>query len=176
MTCFKSAKYKQVQTFRLTSDSSAVLLDWVTSGRKTAGEHWDFTRYYSLNEVWIDGVRVARDALVLEEPEDNAVKSLPRRTLADTLAPYSCFATVLMIGPMTQTIIQQLYARFERITMFKTSVRPSLLWSVSLLCDGKGGILRVAGTETEDVRLWLGDALRDLEEIVGIDIYRRAFG
>jgi len=175
VTCFRSAKYDQIQIFRLASDSSAVLLDWITSGRKSIGEDWDFKRYYSLNEVWIDGQRVARDALLLEEQE-NFVKTLQPRTLGDKLAPYSCYATVLMYGSLAEATIRQLASQFADITVFKSSTRPPLLWSFSALCEGKGCILRVAGKETEDVRFWLRDALRDLESVVAPDIYRKAFG
>ena len=61
VTCFRSARYNQLQTFRAAADASVVLLDWISSGRKALGEDWSFSRYYSLNELWVDGKRVARD-------------------------------------------------------------------------------------------------------------------
>ncbi|CAL1695330.1 unnamed protein product [Somion occarium] len=173
VTCFRSAKYNQVQKFRLSGDASAVLLDWITSGRKSLGEEWVFNRYYSLNELWVDGKRIARDAMLLEE--EIPIQSVPTRTLADRLQPYSCYATVLMYGPLTQAISRTLTAEFEAISVFKQHTRPSLIWSISPISEGEGCVLRVAAGESEDVRRWLGRALRPLEGIIGMDIYRRAF-
>ncbi|KAF9015503.1 UreD urease accessory protein-domain-containing protein [Cyathus striatus] len=53
VTCFKDASYNQIQRFDLAEDASLVLLDWITSGRKTLGEEWAFSRYYSVNEVFV---------------------------------------------------------------------------------------------------------------------------
>ena len=36
-------------------------------------------------------------------------------------------------------------------------------------------VLRVAAVETEDVRVWLRDALRPLSDVVGEEIYSKAF-
>ena len=174
VTCFRSAKYDQLQKFHLAADSSAVLLDWLTSGRKSLGEDWAFTRYYSLNEVWVDGKRIARDPLLLEE-DTTTIDSLPPRTLAERLKPYSCYATVLLYGPVTYAITRALAAEFAEITVFQQNAKPPLLWSISEICDGKGSILRIGGLESEEVRNWLGRALRPLEAVVGTDIYRRVF-
>ena len=183
VTCFRAAKYDQTQVFRLTRDSSAILLDWITSGRKSIGEEWAFSRYFSLNEVWIENKRVARDALLLEEeqlvPETQSStieNPLPPRRLADQLAPYSCYATVIIYGPLTQDTIRYLAAQYEGTTVFKCPKRPDLIWSFSPICEGRGCVLRVAGKETESVKHWLGAALHRLEGIIGKDIYRKTFG
>jgi urease accessory protein UreH len=57
---FAGSTYTQRQEFRLASDASLVLLDWFTSGRAARGEHWEFNRFQSRNEVWRekDAVRV----------------------------------------------------------------------------------------------------------------------
>lgn len=174
VTCFRSAKYHQIQTFHLAEDSSAVLLDWVTSGRKSLGEEWAFSRYYSLNEVWVGGQRIAKDATLLEERNSEA-GPLTARTLAETLAPYSCYATVIMYGELTRKTIQHLSAAYGSITVFKQRAPPTLLWSLSPICDNKGCVVRVAAKDTEDVKMWLGKALSDLESVLGVDVYRRAF-
>lgn len=174
VTCFRSAKYHQLQTFHLSKTSSAVLLDWITSGRKSLGEEWLFSRYYSLNEVWIDSKRVAKDAMLLEEHETPQAP-LTSRTLAETLAPYSCYATAIIYGPLVQDVIRHLTAAYEAITVFKQQHPSHLLWSLSPICDGEGCIVRVAAKETEDVRTWLARALQDLETVLGVDVYRRAF-
>ncbi|KAI0660386.1 UreD-domain-containing protein [Cubamyces menziesii] len=173
VTCFSAARYHQTQVFRLAKDSSAVLLDWVTSGRKSLGEDWAFSRYYSVNEVWIDDQRIARDATLLEERDDQG--SLTPRTLAETLAPYSCYATVIMYGELVENTCRNLAAAYSAITVFKQHAPPSLIWSLSTICDGKGCIVRVAAKETEDVKNWLGKALVDFEGVLGVDVFRRTF-
>ena len=174
VTCFRDAKYHQVQTFHLSKNSSAVLLDWVTSGRKSLGEEWVFSRYYSLNEVLVDGRRIAKDALLLDKDNSDASPLLPR-SLADSLAPYSCYATVIMYGALVQETMQRLSGAYGAITVFKQHAPPALIWSFSSICAGEGCVVRVAAKETEDVKNWLGTALRDLERTLGVDVYRRAF-
>ncbi|KAI1793867.1 UreD-domain-containing protein [Ganoderma leucocontextum] len=174
VTCFRDAKYHQMQTFHLSKNSSAVLLDWVTSGRKSLGEEWVFSRYYSLNEVFVDDHRVAKDAMLLEERGPDA-SPLTHRSLADSLAPYSCYATVIIYGSLVRDVTRHLSEAYRSITVFKQHAPPSLLWSFSPICAGEGCIVRVAARETEDVKHWLGEALRDLQKTLGIDVYRRAF-
>lgn len=181
VTCFRSARYKQLQTFKVAADASVVLLDWITSGRKALGEDWAFSKYYSLNEVWIDGKRIIRDAMLLEETASATPSKhgedlqLPSRSLAERLAPYACYATVLIYGPLTETTIHHLLYHYAAITIFKHGARPTLIWSVSAICGGRGCVLRVAALETEDVRTWLRTALSRLEDVVGPDVYSKAF-
>ncbi|TFK56972.1 UreD-domain-containing protein [Heliocybe sulcata] len=176
VTCFRAASYNQLQTFHLAHGSSAVLLDWVTSGRKSLGEDWSFSRYYSMNEVFIDGRRIAKDVMCLEE-QGEGPGSLKRRTLSERLAPYSCYATIILYGPLVQGILADLEARYNSITVFKRNAPEPLIWSLSPLLElsKDGYIVRVAGTETEEVKLWIEKALRKLESTVGTDIYRKAF-
>jgi urease accessory protein len=175
VTCFRNASYNQIQTFRLLDDSaSVVLLDWVTSGRKSLGEEWVFSRYYSVNEVWVDGKKIARDVLLLDDTVNDA-QPLPKRTLKDRLAPYSCYATLLLYGPLVQDVIGNINAEYATISVFKANSPSNLVWSVSPVSHQGGIIVRIAGKETEGVKSWLGNALRKLEDIVGIDVYRRAF-
>lgn len=179
VTCFRSARYNQLQTFKVAEDASVVLLDWINSGRKALGEDWSFSRYYSLNELWVDGKRVARDAMLLEDtqpPLANGPLQFPARTIADRLAPYSCYATVLMYGSLAAGTIRSLLESYSAITLFKRAARPPLIWSVSTICNGHGCVLRVAALETEVVRNWLGTALSQLKDAIGDDIYSKAFG
>lgn len=205
VTCFRAARYNQKQVFRLASrSSSAVLLDWVTSGRISLGEEWVFQRYWSLNEVWVEGKRIARDAMLLEaedivskasqgaEPPTNSSSGstssliapasslspsslVQNRTLAERLGPYSCYATVIIYGPLTQETIRYLSSQYEATTIFKCTKKPDLIWSLTLICNGEGCVLRVAAKETEQVRHWLGAALHLLEGVIGVDTFRKTF-
>lgn len=174
VTCFRSASYNQIQTFRIASDASVILLDWITSGRKSLGEDWVFSKYLSVNELFVEDRRVARDVMLLEE-DCSSLKALPIRPLADRLSPYSCYATLILYGPRTIQAVKHLSECFGSITVFKHAARPSTLWSLTLLDDGKGCMLRVAARTAEDARTWLGEALHPLRDIVGADVYNRTF-
>ncbi|KAF8078749.1 UreD urease accessory protein-domain-containing protein [Lyophyllum atratum] len=174
VTCFRSASYNQTQTFQLSNNASLVVLDWLTSGRMSMGEEWAFSRYYSANEVWAEGKRIAKDVMLLDDQVDSTAK-VPLRDLGDRLAPYSCYATVILYGPLVQGTIQHLAAQYDQIAIFRTKGPAELVWSLSPMTSGNGAIVRVAGKETESVKTWLGQALIGLQQTVGIDVYRRAF-
>ncbi len=54
VTCFSTARYSQKQVFRVVSDSSLVIVDWITSGRHESGEKWDFDFYKSTNHIFLE--------------------------------------------------------------------------------------------------------------------------
>jgi urease accessory protein len=175
VTCFRSARYNQIQRFRLSSDASAVLLDWITCGRKSLGEEWAFTRYYSVNELWVNGKRLLRDVLLLEDDQTTGTESPhPPRALRARLAPYSCYANLILYGPRVRDIVNQLSRSYGSISVFKFHEPPELIWSLSPVSN-EGCIIRVAGKDSEPVKRWLKHALLGLENIVGVDVYRRAF-
>jgi len=189
VTCFRDAAYHQSQTFRLARGASAALLDWYTSGRRARGEKWAFARYYSANEVFIDGVRTARDVVLLDGDGASAggasgagggarggVPVLPRRALADRMGPYACYATLLLCGPLVQGVVRELEARIEEISVFRVREAPDVLWSLSAVHgDTSGRVVRVAGKETEDVKGWLSGALRGLVDVIGAEAYSKTF-
>jgi urease accessory protein len=173
ITCFQRASYTQVQTFHLSPLSSLVLLDWFTSGRMARGEEWEFERYYSRNEIWIGDVRVARDAMLLEQGPESP--SLPTRTLKDRLSPYACYAALFLLGPLVQPIIRSLQNVYSKISQHQRSEPDNLIWSLSPLTEGDGVCVRVAGKETELVREWLKVHLQGLQSVIGGDVYDKTF-
>lgn len=188
VTCFRDAAYHQIQTFRLARGASAALLDWYTSGRRARGEEWAFARYYSVNEVFVDGTRSARDVVLLEGTDTGVVAScpaaargaqlLPQRTLADRMGPYACYATLLLYGPRLQGVVRTLEDRMRAATVFQVKEPLDVLWSLSPVrgeAGEDGRIVRVAGKETEDVKMWLSDALRGLVEVIGGEVYSKIF-
>jgi urease accessory protein len=191
VTCFRDAAYHQAQTFRLASGASAVLLDWYTSGRRARGEEWVFAKYYSANEVFVGGVRTARDVVLLDgapnggdggdgggdgDVNRRGQLPLPRRTLADRMRPYACYATLLLYGPLVQGVVQELEERLQKISVFRVREPLDVLWSMSGVHGDAGGrVVRVAGKETEDVKMWLCGALRGLADVIGNEVYSKAF-
>ncbi|KAG6336126.1 hypothetical protein ID866_2964 [Astraeus odoratus] len=181
VTCFRSASYTQIQRFHLSRDASMVLLDWFTSGRKSLGEEWDFSRYYSVNELIIDGRYAARDVMLLEDPflrsplAERVQHPRSSRPLNERLKPYSCYAMLILCGPLVQNTVTQLNRKLQSLSVFKTATPPQMLWAMTPVDDGRVFVIRAAGVETEIVKNWLRESLRPLEDIVGVDTYRKAF-
>ncbi|RKP35743.1 UreD urease accessory protein-domain-containing protein, partial [Dimargaris cristalligena] len=56
VTCFKESRYLQNQRIELQDATSGlVLLDWMTSGRHSCGESWQFDLYNSTNTIYLGG-------------------------------------------------------------------------------------------------------------------------
>lgn len=176
MTCFRDAHYRQNQKFHIQGDGSVVILDWITSGRISLGEEWVFSHYYSVNEVFHNEKRIAKDAMLLDQELEELGGLLPNRSLRDRLQPYSCYAMLILFGPEVQSIITAISTRYDKISVFKAKTPAPLIWSLSTIDSTKQGVVvRVAGLETETVKGWLREALCGLEPIIGIDVYRRTF-
>jgi urease accessory protein len=171
VTCFRDASYMQHQTFHMEPDASLIVLDWLTAGRMSRDEEWAFAKYHSTNEVWQAGRCIARDVMMLQQPLDSA--PLPSRSLKDRLVPYSCYATLLMFGPMVTSISTSLAARYDAISQMQRTSMPDFVWSLSSL-EG-GCIVRAAGMETEVVQKWLKNALADVATLIGDNTFSKAF-
>jgi len=181
VTPFLGASYSQTQIFRLAEASktapsgSLLLLDWFTSGRRARGEEWQFDRYRSVKEIRIGDRPVACDVLLLDQKEAPFNSESRNALLSISLAPYSCYATIIMFGTATRAIVDSLRMRYDSLTQMQHRTPEPLIWSLSPLEDGEGCIVRVAATETDAVRQWLRDALRGLESQIGLDAYSKAF-
>jgi urease accessory protein len=173
VTCFEDAMYNQIQHFQLEETSSLIILDWVTSGRRSRGEDWAFSRYYSVNEIIVGSTRIAKDIMLLEG-ESGAQSIAHHRKLSEKLAPYACYGTLILYGPSVQRVIEDLQAQYKAIVVFKRHSPDNLIWSLSPL-SGKGVVVRIAGQETESVKHWLRTSLGILRDLVGEDAYRKAF-
>lgn len=180
VTCFASARYIQKQTFNLSKTSNLVLLDWFTSGRMERGEEWLFSSYSTLNEVFVDGQRIARDAQLLKDDHTKAEgdhEPSPHITsYLSRVAPYSCYATIIIVGPSLVPLLDYLSKTFSSITQYPQPLPYSLLWSFSPLTspgERSGGIIRVAGASTEEVREWIRINLErgGMKELLGVDLW-----
>ncbi|KIY45746.1 UreD-domain-containing protein [Fistulina hepatica ATCC 64428] len=178
VTCFQDASYRQTQSFHLSRGASAIVLDWVTSGRKSRGEDWAFERYHSTNEITVDAKRIAMDVMLLEGGAPHVVPGIASRTLAERLAPYSCYATLFICGPRFQHLLEALKKRYNTITVWGHSRPESLLWSLSTVSAGDATsqavhVVRIAGIETEIVKHWLKGTLKEIVDIIGEEVYQR---
>ncbi|KAL1412877.1 hypothetical protein Q8F55_000626 [Vanrija albida] len=183
---FRASSYAQAQRVTLPAcgTASALILDWVNSGRgarppatvhagppggvrdrQRRGEEpkpsspddevWAMAYYSSTNEVVLAGEVVARERMVLDNrAHDTGDTGAGLSPAAVRLAPYHVYATVLIEGPHLAPLRAHLDKVVDGTSQFQLPRPPGLLWSYSPLSD-TGGILRVAGLEVEDVRDWL---------------------
>ena len=174
VTCFCDASYNQIQKFEISEGGSAVILEWITSGRMSRGEEWAFSRYYSVNDIWYNGKRVAKDVTLLDNHHHDVC--IPKRSLQNKLQPYSCYAMLFLYGPRVHHIIAELTSQYDKISILKSKVPSQLIWSISPIdSTGQGVVVRVGGVETETVKTWLKQALSGIEHIIGKGAYRRIF-
>ncbi|KAJ5497258.1 Urease accessory protein UreD [Penicillium fimorum] len=75
---FKHSRYAQLQTFTVDATakgndrSSVCVLDWVTQGRTSRGENWNFQFWRGRNEVWAEDDKgnrqlLLRDSVILDD-------------------------------------------------------------------------------------------------------------
>lgn len=119
----------------------------------------------------------------------------PINALQSRMRPYQIYATLLIHGPLLHHLVTYLSTRANSPseTQFQASKPAPLIWSFSKIprtqaglgqgavvgsggaCDG--GILRVAGMETEVVKRWVGEVLvlGKVKELVGDALWQRIF-
>lgn len=174
VTCYARASYAQTQRFNLPVDGSAsiVLLDWLTSGRDARGERWAFSRCRTENLVRVGEKTIARDVLLLED--DRKADTTSYRSAVE---PYSCYGTLILHGPKTKALCEAFAKEWDEARVVrpvrsdKAGPQP-VLWSYCAIDGGRGGVVRIAGLQTQQVRDWLRDRLRPLEAELGNDLYR----
>lgn len=190
---FKSSSYIQSQRFVLppptpgSLPANILLLDWYTSGRNAGGhtfqEEWEFALYASLNEIThaTSSIPLMREKTTLR----------PAGGLQARMRPYQTYATLLIHGPLFAPLIAHLAARTvdPAETQFQASRPAPLVWSFSNLertaevaragreVVGPGGIVRVAGMETEAVKRWIEGVLvkGQVRDLVGDALWSRIF-
>ncbi|KAI8835341.1 UreD urease accessory protein-domain-containing protein [Chytridium lagenaria] len=186
---FADSSFSQTQTIYLDSvSSSLVLLDWVSAGRVSRGEAWDFKRYESRVSVRLgtrDGPELFRDVWLLEDDEtDNS----PHRSFLARVRPYKCLATLLLLGPRASSLAISARKAFEKVKVSKQ--RPGqmqeVIWSLSPVQhfsasdyvevdEGKvfGVVVRIAGMGALEVREFVKERLVGLEDEIGEDLFSK---
>jgi len=182
---FRDSRYSQIQRFVLPpcGTGSALILDWVNSGRgqqhgysgaSETAEIWSMARYASTNEVMIGDKTIMRERMIL----DNSLlpgKSSDISSIAKHLAPYNVYATVLIIGPKFASLLEYLRVMVDGVQQFQLQRPQKLTWAFSPVEGGKGGVLRVAGVEVEDIKIWLRAVLGNggVRDLVGDGLWPR---
>jgi urease accessory protein len=159
---FAGSIYAQRQEFQLATDASLVLLDWFTSGRVARGERWEFNRFQSRNDIFVNDLRVFLDSLLLT-PDDGGVLTAPHR-----MGRFNCLATLLLIGPAVRDFASRL---LDQISKEPVTRRATLVASASPVAGG--AVLRIAGEDVESVGQELHRQLACLRDLLGDDPWAR---
>ncbi|KAL0321456.1 UNVERIFIED_CONTAM: Urease accessory protein D [Sesamum radiatum] len=178
VTCFSTAKYSQIQNFKVLPESSLLLVDWITSGRHERGEKWAFSHYKSTNHILLQG----NETLFLDTTslEHRRHSSIPER-----LQDYQVIAMIVLLGPKLKLIqsqiqedVKKLMSQQLRLPSISTGCssesgssywlpKPSFLASCSTFGPkGTGVVIRVASMTTESVYSFLQDQFASLEELL----------
>ncbi|KND04603.1 uncharacterized protein SPPG_00321 [Spizellomyces punctatus DAOM BR117] len=192
VTCFADASYNQRQVFRLEQGASLVLLDWFTSGRKSRGEAWQFDRYASVNEIWVEGDAaqssaklILRDAWLLDDEKDSACnpKTGDQHTYKERVEPYHCFANLILAGHRVSNLVAAAMNAFDKVLITASgsggcavsSSIQSLIWSASPLPlavgDITGIVIRAAAMDTPIMRTFLNEMLVGLDAELGENLF-----
>ncbi|XP_042519328.1 urease accessory protein D isoform X2 [Macadamia integrifolia] len=108
VTCFATARYSQKQVFRVASDSSLVIVDWITSGRFASGEKWDFGLYKSTNQIFLeDDQPLFLDSVLLEAGSITSI--------AERMQDYQVIAMIIFLGPKLKPIQDEIQDDVKRM-------------------------------------------------------------
>lgn len=158
---FADACYSQRQEFHLETGAGLLLLDWLSAGRTARGERWAFRSYGSRNDIFINNHRIFVDALLLEPAA--VPLAGPHR-----LGRFNCIATLVFAG---EPFREAAGALFKQIADQPVGQRETLVSSASPFSVGT--VLRIAGTEVEQVANQLHSHLTFLQDLLGDDPFNR---
>lgn len=138
VVCFAGARYRQRQRITLEPRASLVLVDWVTSGRRAAGERWQFEEYAAHTEVDVAGRRAVYDTLSLQAAHG---------PLDVRLGRFDVLALVVLAGDRLDAQARAVAARVDKTPVVR---RADVVMSSALLRTG-GCAVRIAGPSVEQV-------------------------
>lgn len=136
---FKNSRYAQVQTFTVDATakgdqrSSLCVLDWVTQGRTSRGENWNFRFWRGRNEVWATDEKTGksrlllRDSVILDDEADGLNRNsdsedadtpqpqaglVPLNVIQERTRPHGVVGTLILSGPVYEKLGSYLMERF----------------------------------------------------------------
>lgn len=177
VTCFSTSRYSQKQIFRVTSDSSLVVVDWLTSGRHESGEKWDFHFYKSTNNIYLEGEQpLFLDSVLLEQGSCSSI--------AERMQDYQVVGMIILLGPKLKHVQSQIQCEVKEIMSPQFSApgmkrkfehgqhKPPLIASCSAFGPkAMGVVVRIAAMTTEAVYTFLRHHLASMESLLGASPY-----
>lgn len=156
VTPFAASSYRQEQRIDLSPRANLVAVDWMTAGRVSSGERWQFTSYASRTWLRRDGRLVLHDATLLLDADGSVVQRMGR---------FNCLAWAVVIGPAVRAAALRLAGSLGEAPVPK---RADLLLSAAPL-EEDGVLLRVAGTSAQQVAGVLKQHLNFVPSLLGDD-------
>lgn len=189
---FKDSRYEQVQSFTVDGASkdhkrsSLCVLDWVTQGRTSRGENWDFHLWKGKNEVWTHDATgkkklLLRDSIILDDEIDavcleNDSETFSRNNLIrERTRPHGIIGTLILYGPVFEDLASFFMNRFTsqpRIGARNWSSSAPAAAETPPDADSevtftaarvRGGfvLVKFGANDFETAKNWLGGILRD---------------
>lgn len=149
VVCFAESRYQQAQTFDVATSGGLVLVDWVSSGRRAAGERWAFEEYSSRAAVYIDKRLVVHESVALRARDGD---------LATRFGRFDVLALVVVVG---RTLAAQSGSLLARLGEGAPTRRAEQLLSIAPVGD-TGCVVRIAGRSVEHV----GRTVREVLDFV----------
>ncbi|KAJ5894069.1 hypothetical protein N7495_005760 [Penicillium taxi] len=142
---YMNSRYAQVQTFTVDATakgnnrSSLCVLDWVTQGRTSRGENWNFQVWKGRNEVWAADEKTGRSRLLLRDsvilddetgdrggPETGNLDDgfgraetpppqaslVPLNVIQERTRPHGVVGTLILSGPVFESLGNYLMHQF----------------------------------------------------------------
>jgi urease accessory protein len=156
VTPFAGSSYRQEQHIDLSPHANLVAIDWMTAGRVSSGERWQFTSYASRTWLRRDGRVILHDATLLTDADGPVVQRMGR---------FNCLAWAVAIGPAVRAAALRLAGSLGEAPVPK---RADLLLSAAPL-EEDGVLLRIAGTSAQQVGGVLKQHLSFLPSLLGDD-------
>jgi urease accessory protein len=160
VVCFASSAHRQEQRIRLESDATLIVVDWLSSGRRAAGERWRFDRYSSRLEVHRNGSLMILDALHLDRRDGS---------LESRMGRFEVLCTIALVGPAVSLHASR---ALSLVTSMPVERGARLLAAGSPLRQD-GAIIRVAGMSFEEVAAVVRNCLRFVPSLLGDDPWAR---
>ena len=162
VTPFAASSYSQEQHVDLAPDANLVAVDWMTAGRVSFGERWQFDSYATRTWVRRDGRVILHDAMLLSPADGD---------LAARMGRFNCIAWAIAIGPAVGAAAARLSGTLAGAAVPR---RADLLLSAAPLEDD-GVLLRVAGTSAQQVGAVLKQHLDFVPSLIGDDPWTSKF-
>jgi urease accessory protein len=160
VVCFADSRYRQAQRIDIADSGSVVLVDWISSGRRAAGERWAFNEYVSRTTVRYGGRLVVYDSLALRETDGD---------LAARMGRFDVLAMVVMVGAVMRSHAARIT---EQVHGGPVVRQPDELLAASSFGE-IGCIVRIAGRSVEQVGGRMRQLLGFVPRLLGDDPWSR---
>jgi len=160
VVCFARSRYRQGQTFDVAENAGLVLVDWVTSGRRAAGERWAFEEYASRSVVHLGRRLVVHESLALRARD------------GDLAARFGRFDVLALVAIVGRALGAEAASTVARLADRVPTRHADQLLSAAPLGDA-GCIIRIAGRSVEQVGGTVRGILDFIPALLGDDPWNR---